>query len=156
MKEEREDIDKNENDDTGADGTINNVPKDLSDDSMGDLSGNIEILANDLEYDETNDSYELDVEGAAQDYRHPDPYDTAAKDGEDMNSDWDEANLVVGDEYDKRGSFDEDMEESGIHINHGGIIELNPIDEALAETPEDLREDLDEEGYPKNDGEVMP
>lgn len=151
MKNERENIDKNEEDNPAG-----NVPEDLSEDGMGNLNDDNESLANDLEYDEATDSYELDVEGTAKDYRHPDPYDTSAKDGEDMNSDWDEANLVVGDEYNKRGAFDEDMEESAIHINHGGILELDPIDEALAETPEDFREDLDEEGYPKNDGEVMP
>jgi hypothetical protein len=151
MKHERENIDNNEEDNVG-----NNVPEDLSEDGMGDLSEDNERLANDLEFDEESDSYELDVEGTAKEYRHPDSYNSSAKDGEDMNSDWDEANLLVGDEYAKRGDFDEDMEEAGIHINHGGIVELNPIDEALAETPEDLREDLDEEGYPKNDGEVMP
>lgn len=151
MKNGRKKIDKKEEDNAG-----NNVPEDLSEENMGDLSEDNESLANDLEYDENTDSYELDVEGTTPDYRHPDPYDSSAKDGEDMNSDWDEANLLVGDEYDKKGSFDEDMEESGIHINHGGIVELSPLDEALAETPEDLREDLDEEGYPKNDGEVMP
>ena len=151
MKNGRKNINKKE-----TDNTDNYTPDDLGAESMGDLSDNNERLANDLEYDEDSDSYELDVEGTAADYRHPDPYDTTAKEGEDMNSDWDEANLVVGDEYNKRGSFDQDMEEAAIHIDHGGIIELNPIDEALAETPEDLRDDLDEEGYPKNDGEVMP
>ncbi len=150
MRNKRDNINQKDENDAA------NIPEDLSEDGMGDLSDDNEILANDLEYNEESDSYELDVEGSAEDYRHPDPYDTSAKDGEDMNSDWDEANLVVGDEYDKKGSFDEDMEEAAIHIDHGGILELNPIDEALAETPEDLREDLDEEGYPKNDGEVMP
>jgi hypothetical protein len=134
----------------------NNVPEDLGEDSMGNLNDNNESLANDLKYDEESDSYELDVEGTAKDYRHPDPYDTSAKDGEDMDSDWDEANLVVGNEYDKEGSLDEEMEESGMHISRGKILELDPLDEALAETPEDEREDLDEEGYPKNDGEPMP
>ena len=30
-------------------------------------------------------------------------------------------------------------------------IEVDPIDKILARTPEDSRDDLDEEGYPKND-----
>jgi len=148
MKSEKENINKKDE--------KNIIPEDLSEDGMGNLSDDNEILANDLEYDEENDSYELDVEGTAKDYRHPSPYDTAAKDGEDMDSDWDEANLVVGDEYDKEGSLEEEMEASAIHISSGKILELDPLDEALAETPEDMREDLDEEGYPKNDGEVMP
>src|SRR5690554_4123623 len=148
MKNEKENINKKDE--------KNIIPEDLSEDGMGNLSDDNEILANDLGYDEENDSYELDVEGTAKDYRHPNPYDTAAKDGEDMDSDWDEANLVVGNEYDKEGSLEEEMEESAIHISNDKILELDPLDEALAETPEDLREDLDEEGYPKNDGEVMP
>lgn len=148
MKNGKENI--NKKDDT------NHVPEDLSKDRMGDLSGNNESLANNLEYNEEEGSYELDVEGTAKDYQHPDPYDTSAKDGEDMNSDWDEANLVVGDEYDDKDTLEEELEEAGMHISRGKILELDPLDEALAETPEDEREDLDEEGYPKNDGEVMP
>lgn len=134
----------------------NNNPEDLGKESMGNLNDNNESLANDLKYDEENDSYELDVEGTTQDYQHPNPYDTSAKDGEDMDSDWDEANLDVGDEYDKEASLEDGLEESGMHIRKGKILELDPLDEALAETPEDEREDLDEEGYPKNDGEAMP
>ena len=38
-----------------------------------------------------------------------------------------------------------------MHIDSGKIVELSPTDEALARTPEDDRDDLDEEGYPKND-----
>lgn len=145
MKNERENINRDKY-----------IPDELGEENLSDSNENNESLANDLEFDEESDSYELDVEGTSKDYRHPDPYDTSAKDGEDMNSDWDEANLVVGDEYDKEGSFEEEMEESAIHVNRGKILELDPLDEALAETPEDLRCDLDEEGYPKNDGEVMP
>jgi len=38
-----------------------------------------------------------------------------------------------------------------MHIDNGEITELDPLDEALSHTPEDDRDDLDEEGYPKND-----
>jgi hypothetical protein len=38
-----------------------------------------------------------------------------------------------------------------MHISDGKIVETNPIDEAISRTPEDDRDDLDEEGYPKND-----
>lgn len=134
----------------------NKHQNDFDDENMGDLNEDNESMADDLEFDEENDSYELDVEGTAKDYRHPDPYDSSAKNGEDMDSDWDEANLLVGDEYDKEGSFEEEMEESAIHISNKSIVELSALDELLAETPEDERTDLDEEGYPKNDGEVMP
>lgn len=121
-----------------------------------DDSDETESLANDLLYDEDEDSYELDVNSSTKEYRHPDDYVSAAKDGEDMNSDWDEANLLVGDEYDREPSSEDELEEAGMHIDSGRILKLDPIDEALAETPEDLRDDLDEEGYPKNDGEIMP
>jgi hypothetical protein len=33
-------------------------------------------------------------------------------------------------------------------------VELDPIDEILSHTPEDDRDDLDEEGYPKNDADI--
>jgi hypothetical protein len=39
----------------------------------------------------------------------------------------------------------------GMHIDNGEIVDLDPIDEVLGRTPEDRRDDLDEEGYPKND-----
>jgi hypothetical protein len=37
-----------------------------------------------------------------------------------------------------------------MHIDDGEITEVDPADAALAHTPEDDRDDLDEEGYPKN------
>jgi|SRR5690606_24103477 len=148
MKNRKENISQKEE--------INKAPEDLGDERMGNLNDNNESLASNLKYDEENEGYELDVEGTTKDYQHPNPYDTTAKDGEDMDSDWDEANLAVGDEYDKEGSLEEELDASGMHISEGKILELDPLDEALAETPEDEREDLDEEGYPKNDGEVMP
>lgn len=148
MKNRKENISQKEE--------INKAPEDLGDERMGNLNDNNESLASNLKYDEENEGYELDVEGTTKDYQHPNPYDTTAKDGEDMDSDWDEANLAVGDEYDKEGSLEEELDASGMHISEGKILELDPLDEALAETPEDEPEDLDEEGYPKNDGEVMP
>lgn len=148
MKNRKENISQKEE--------INKAPEDLGDERMGNSNDNNESLASNLKYDEENEGYELDVEGTTKDYQHPNPYDTTAKDGEDMDSDWDEANLIVGDEYDKEGSLEDELDASGMHISEGKILELDPLDEALAQTPEDEREDLDEEGYPKNDGEVMP
>lgn len=110
-----------------------------------------EDSAQDLKYNAEEDSYELDVEGDEDDeYIHDNPYDTAAEDGDDMDSDWDEANLNVGDEYEELNE-EEEVEKLGMHIDKGQIVELDPLDEKLAETPEDKRSDLDEEGYPKND-----
>ncbi|MXV53022.1 hypothetical protein GS399_18790 [Pedobacter sp. HMF7647] len=109
------------------------------------------IDQNDLAFNEEENSYELDVKSDDPDYDHPDPYDTAAPNGEDDNSDWDEANPYVGDEYDKDLSLETEVDKLGMHIDKGSIVEVDPVDEKLAETEEDKRDDLDEEGYPKND-----
>lgn len=117
--------------------------------------GNIE----NLKFDEETNSFELDIEKEDADYpneeaeyQHEDPYDTAAPNGKDDNSDWDEANPTIGDEYDGNKSLETDVENLGMHIDKGEITQLSPEDERLAETSEDYQDDLDEEGYPKNDG----
>jgi hypothetical protein len=109
-------------------------------------------LGEELNYDENTNSYEFDVKGDNPDYDHPDPYDTTVNNGEDFNSTYDEANP-----YDTKGEFDAtrsietDVDSLGMHIDSGKIVELDPRDAALAHTPEDDRDDLDEEGYPIND-----
>jgi hypothetical protein len=109
-----------------------------------------EDAAQELKYNEEENSTELDVEGEDDEYIHENPYDTAGTNGDDFDSDWDEANLEVGDEYEEL-SEEETVEKLGMHIDSGQIVELDPLDEKLAETPEDQRTDLDEEGYPKKD-----
>ena len=62
--------------------------------------------------------------------------------------------MTVGDEYRRANDVevpDPAIDEFGMHIDSGKIVELDPIDEELSRTPEDDRDDLDEEGYPKND-----
>lgn len=109
-----------------------------------------------LKYNADSQSYEIDVNSTDPDYDHPDPYDTAAPNGEDDNSTWDEANPYdARDEYDPKRSLETDADKLGMHIDSGRIVEVDPIDESLARTPEDDRDDLDEEGYPKNDGEFL-
>ncbi|HEY0897697.1 MAG TPA: hypothetical protein VGD90_00125 [Sphingobacteriaceae bacterium] len=110
-----------------------------------------EVNKGDLLYNEEENSFEIDVDSTDQEYDHPDPYDTSAPNGSDFNSDYDEANPLVSDEYDKDASLETDVDKLGMHIDSGRIVELNDIDEDLARTPEDDRDDLDEEGYPKND-----
>jgi len=108
----------------------------------------------DLAYDPEKDSFELDVVSEDEDYVHPDPYTTAVKNGSDFDSDFDEANLVSNDEYHRANDDSSEVSEAGefgMHIDSGKIVELDPLDEELALTPEDSRDDLDEEGYPKND-----
>ncbi len=135
----------------------NKKPEDLSNDRMGNLNDDNEQLANNLHYEDDKDSFDLDVDSDTKDYIHPSGYDTAAEGGEDMDSDWDEANLYVGDEYDDRKeSIENELDESDLHIRDKNALKTNLLDKKLSQTPEDEREDLDEEGYPKNDGESMP
>ena len=105
-----------------------------------------------LAYNKEENSFEYDVKGNDGDYDHPDPYDTAVKNGGDADSDYDSANPTAVDEYETKEELEEEsLDDLGMHVDHGQIVELNPVDEELAKTPEDDRDDLDEEGYPKND-----
>lgn len=107
---------------------------------------------NQLSFDKDKNSYELDVKGKDKDYDHPLPYDTTAANGGDDNSDYDEANPYIGDEYARKEEKREaGLDDLGMRIDDGKIVELDPEDEFLARTPEDDRPDLDEEGYPVND-----
>lgn len=105
-----------------------------------------------LSYNPDENSFEYDVKSDDPDYDHPDPYNTAAKNGDDFNSTYDEANPYdTADEYIPNESLETDVDQLGMHISEGKIVETDPIDEALSRTPEDDRDDLDEEGYPRND-----
>jgi len=105
-----------------------------------------------LKFNAEDNSYELDVKSDDPDYDHPDPYNTSMKNGEDMNSTYDEANIYGADgEYIQNESLEDDVDQLGMHVDDGSIVTLDPLDEALSHTPEDDRDDLDEEGYPKND-----
>jgi len=119
-----------------------------------DLDNNAEdtVDSDDLNFNEEEGSFEYDVKGDDPDYDHPDPYDTAVKNGDDFSSTYDEANPYdTKGEYDAERSIETDAGNLGMHIDSGKIVELDPIDEILSHTPEDDRDDLDEEGYPKND-----
>ena len=107
----------------------------------------------DLSYDKDKQSYELDVKGADKDYDHPMPYETVAAGSIDDDSTYDEANPYIGDEYATNQEKAKDkLDELGMHIdNDGDSVTVSKEDEILARTEEDLRDDLDEEGYPKND-----
>jgi hypothetical protein len=107
---------------------------------------------NELSFDKDKNSFELDVKGEDKDYDHPLPYDTTAANGGDDNSDYDEANPYIGDEYaSKKDQYESDLDDLGMRIDDREIIKLDAEDEFLARTPEDDRTDLDEEGYPIND-----
>ena len=119
-----------------------------------DLDNNAEdtVDSEDLNFNEAEGSFEYDVKGDDPDYDHPDPYDTTVKNGEDISSTYDEANPYdTKGEYDAERSIETDADSLGMHIDSGKIVELDPLDAKLAHTPEDDRDDLDEEGYPIND-----
>ena len=120
-------------------------------DSLGEASD-----AEDLSYNADDDSFEYDVKSDNPDYQHPDPYNTSVKNGADMDSTYDEANPYSVDEYIPNESLETDVDKLGMHIDHGEDVEVDPVDELLARTPEDSRTDLDEEGYPKNDQPYNP
>jgi len=127
FKDEESDIDKKLNEDIDA-----------------------EINTDDLSYNEADDSFELDVESNDAEYDHPDPYETSVKNGGDADSDYDEANPTSVHEYDKHPTLENNVDKLAMHIDKdGAIVHTDPIDEELAKTPEDERDDLDEEGYPK-------
>jgi len=103
-----------------------------------------------LSFNTEENSFEYDVKSDNPDYQHPDPYNTTAPNGEDMNSTYDEANPYdATDEYIPNESLETDVDKLAMHVDHGEILELGATDRALSHTPEDDRDDLDEEGYPK-------
>ena len=106
----------------------------------------------DLTFNADENSFEYDVKSSDPDYVHPDPYNTSVKNGEDMNSTYDEANPYDAvEEYIPNESLETDVDKLGMHIAGDEIVELGARDKALSHTAEDDRDDLDEEGYPKND-----
>lgn len=105
--------------------------------------------ARNLKYNEEENSYELDIESEDPDYDHPDPYDTAADNGDDMDSDYDEANPYVGDEYEKKHTLEDDLSKLGMHQTDADHLRLSKKNERNSHVPEDDRDDLDAEGYPR-------
>ena len=105
-----------------------------------------------LAYNEEEDSYEMDVDGDDPDYDHPANYDTLSEGAVDDDSTYDDSNPFVGDEYADREELKEDeLSDSHMRIESFSHERLSPLDKKLAENEEDFRDDLDEEGYPKND-----
>ena len=127
----------------------NNKP---SRDKLHSTTENGGINKENLSYNENKQSYELDVKGTDEDYDHPMGYETVAAGARDDDSTYDEANPYVGDEYARNEEIaNDDLEELGMHVDNGESVKLSAEDEILARTPEDNRDDLDEEGYPVND-----
>jgi hypothetical protein len=134
----------NTNDNTPSEGTASDK---LHSSDLGETKD-----FNSLTYNQEKNTFEVDVKGADKDYDHPFPYETPSENGADFNSDFDEANPFIGDEYAKKeDTIESGLDDFGMHIDNGESVELDPEDELLARTPEDDRTDLDEEGYPIND-----
>lgn len=131
----------------------NNFKNENSDRDQTLKNGLGETINNEqLSFNADENSYEFDVKSDDPDYDHPDPYNTSARNGEDSISTYDESNPYAVDEYIPNESLETDVDKLGMHIDSkGSIVDLDPIDEVLGHTPEDDRDDLDEEGYPKND-----
>jgi len=109
----------------------------------------MEINIDDLSFDQDKNSYEMDVIGDDPEYVHHDPYDTAVQNGSDALSDFDEANPTAVYEYDKKASLETDLNVLAMHVQYEE--DMVNEEESFSETPEDNRDDLDLEGYPKND-----
>ena len=107
---------------------------------------------NELSFNEEKNTFEVDVKGDDPTYDHPFPYETPSDNGADFDSSFDEANPFIGDEYaSKDKDISNGLDDLGMHVDNGESVVLSPEDELLARTAEDERDDLDEEGYPKND-----
>ena len=113
---------------------------------------NRDMEPQDLAYNEEEDSYELDVDDNDPDWDHPADYDTISEGAETEDSTYDPANPFVGEEYASRDELqEEDLTDNNMHIEEAKDLKPSKLDEKLARNAEDERDDLDEEGYPKND-----
>lgn len=121
-------------------------------DKLYSSNGNDEINNENLAFDEDKKSFELDVNSEDPDYDHPSDYETISDGAVDDDSTYDNSNPYVGDEYaSKKEIAKDELLEAGMHVDKGESVKLNIEDKILSKTPEDDRDDLDEEGYPIND-----
>ncbi|WP_312790524.1 hypothetical protein [Sphingobacterium sp.] len=121
-------------------------------DKIGKVEEDYPDMDQNLAFNEELDSYEMDVDDEDPDYDHPANYDTISEGAIDDDSTYDDSNPFVGDEYANRDELkEEDLNNANMRIENIQHERLSPLDKKLAENEEDLRDDLDEEGYPKND-----
>lgn len=105
-----------------------------------------------LLFDESENSFTLDIVSEEADYQHFDPYDSFAKNGSDSLSTFDEANLYdIENEFNLSDSLEANAESLGMHLTDSRYLTTRAADKLLSRTPEDDRDDLDDEGYPIND-----
>jgi len=121
-------------------------------DKIGKVEEDYPDMDQNLAFNEELDSYEMDVDDEDPDYDHPANYDTISEGAIDDDSTYDDSNPFVGDEYANRDELkEEDLNNANMRVENIQHERLSPLDKKLAENEEDLRDDLDEEGYPKND-----
>ncbi|WP_353547571.1 hypothetical protein [Rhinopithecimicrobium faecis] len=121
-------------------------------DEQEELGVKSDDCTNTLAYSEEKKSFVLDVEDDDPDYHHPMDYTTIAQGATDDDSRYDNSNPYVGKEYANRKEiFEEDLDDLGMRVAKEELLHVHPVDRQLAETEEDFRDDLDSEGYPKND-----
>lgn len=108
----------------------------------------------DLAYNEKEGSFELDVQDQDPDWDHPMDYDTISEGAEDDDSTYDNSNPYVGEEYaDREELQNEELDNNNMRVSDDRILRVSKLDEELSHNAEDDRDDLDEEGYPKNEGD---
>lgn len=112
-----------------------------------------EPTGEDLQYNEEEDSFELDPDTGDNAYEHPLPYDTAAPQGEDNNSTYDEANPYTQDEYqDKKNALEGEIDNFD-DVVAGDSMELDEMDEDLSMQEAQQDAHVDDDSYPdKDDG----
>lgn len=108
----------------------------------------------DLVYNKEDASYELDVNDNDPDWEHPSDYDTISEGAADDDSTYDSSNPYVGEEYAPLDELqEENLEDNNMHVEGESIVRVSKEDEELSRDAEDERDDLDEEGYPKYEGD---
>src|ERR1700743_708831 len=95
-------------------------------DNITDDTANTDEPEN-LNYNAEEDSFEIDVKSDDPDYDHPDPYNTAVKDGGDSFSTYDESNPLSVDEYIKDESLETDVSNLGMHVEDEDDLEPDAV-----------------------------
>lgn len=104
-----------------------------------------------LVFDKEKGSYALDVNDDDPDWDHPANYETVSEGAEHDTSEYDSSNPFVGSEYaDLEELKEQEFANSGMRVTKAKSLKISKLDEELAKDEEDLRDDLDEEGYPLN------
>lgn len=94
-----------------------------------------EPTGEDLQFNEAEDSFELDAETENDEYQHPLPYDTAARQGADNNSTYDEENIYTPSEFrDKLKEAERELDDDVDEEIKYGSVQLDEVDEVLTQT----------------------